>query len=602
MSSFTFDLDGGAIRVDVSAHVDATEEAERARLRFRGSGPVTLRFPLAGDEHLVGLGERFMRLDQRGQRYQGKIYDIFAARPDDTYYYVPMMLSSRGYGVLIESYAYAEWDLGAGDPAAWSVTVPAADVHLVRGAPKRMLEILTGITGRPPLAPPWAFGVWKTTLSGTDAVLRHADRLRAEKIPVTACWVYDHYDEETNSGCGIAGTYPSGDYPDLSALTDGLHDRGYRALGYVQPAIYAESRPFVEAASRGWLVKRSDGEPYRIGYFNPFTNPGRIDEQGEAAYVDLTDPEASAWYAGLLAATLDQGWDGWMQDMGEHLPDDAVLADGTTGSQTRNRYPYLYHRLARDVWSRREAITVFARSGALGTAALVNAMWPGDQRCEWSADRGLRSVLPAGPSVGLTGVAAWGPDISGIIDGADGAAGGLDEELWLRWCQYGALNPIMRDHLGFKYAASNPVDLWHSDRTRDTFRRYAELHLRLVPYFYRLAEEASRTGVPIVRAMLLEHPGHAEAWTVDDQYLLGDALLVAPVHEKGARSRRVWFPPGEWEDWWDGARFQGPSWAEVPAPLDQIPLFQRAGTTVPVAREPDARLDRIPQDVEERRR
>ena len=568
------------LRVTAGTLTAGADDGEHLCLRMEGLHP-RLELSGVGRERLVGLGERYVRLNQRGRRWDGAVVDLLAGDPEDTYFYVPLLLSSAGYAVVVDSHARCTWDLRGDD--GWSVTVPdgSVDVHLLRGTPKRIVERFTAIYGRAPIPPAWALGVWKTTLGGTRRVLAEAQRLLDADIPVTACWVYDHYDEATNSGTGIATPYPIGDYPSLPALTGGLHDLGLKALGYVQPCLYEGSAPYREAVARGFTVQRADGTPALIPYFNPkraYNQMTMLDDGG--AYVDLTNPEAARWFAGLLQQMLDQGWDGWMQDMGEHLADDMVLADGSDGVQTRNRYPLLYHRLAHGVWSARPDTAVFVRSGALGVTPYVPVVWPGDQTCTWDGERGLGSVLPTGPSVGLAGVGAFGPDIAGLVDGFDGGAGGRDEELWIRWCQYGALNPVMRDHLGFKSQAGTPVDLWSTPRTVRVFRDYARLHNGLLGYLRELAAACHQTGLPMVRGLLLEFPDHDEAWTIDDQYLLGDALLVAPVHTKGARSRRVWFPPGEWIGWWDERAATGPGWADVDAALERIPLFRRAGWAI----------------------
>jgi alpha-D-xyloside xylohydrolase len=567
------------------------QSAEQIHLRATGGGPVSLRFSLADGEDLVGLGECFGRLGQRGRRWRGRIVDLLHGDPQDTYFHFPLLFSSHGYAVLVDTQLVPTWDLGGTDPGAWRIELATqtVDLHVFRGDPKRCLQLATAVAGRPPLPPPWALGVWKTTLGGTERVLRHADRLAEKAVPVSACWVYDHYDEPNNAGCGSAGTYPTGPYPDLTAVTEGLHERGYRALGYVQPGVYFDSDPYHDAARRGYLVAGDSGEPLVVPYFNPKRHGGELGSFADGASpVDFTNPEATSWYQGLLRRTVEQGWDGWMQDMGEHLPPEAVMADGTNGEDCRNRYALLYHSAAAETFPD-PGFTAFARSGTLGTVPLVTAMWPGDQLCTWDASRGLASVLTAGPTAGLAGLSTWGPDISGLADGDDGTLG-RDEELWLRWCEYGALNPIMRDHLGFKVRAGTPVDLWSTPRTVATFRRYAELHLRLAPYLWRLARTAHETGIPAIRALLLEFPEHPEAWRIADQYLLGEDLLVAPVYRPGARARRVWFPPGEWVSWWRPKRHTGPAWRDVAAPLGEIPLFQRAGSSIPLSRVADAGL------------
>jgi alpha-glucosidase len=150
----------------------------------------------------------------------------------------------------------------------------------------------------------------------------------------------------------------------------------------------------------------------------------------------------------------------------------------------------------------------------------------------------------------------------------------------------------MREHLGFHDAT--PVDAWTSAATLDTWRRAAGWHLQLFPYLYALAEEASRTGLPILRGMMLEFPYDPECWILNDQYLLGPALLCAPVLERGARERRVYLPRGAWYDWWTGERHEGPGRVTVPAPLERWPVLQRAGTSVPLLRD-------VPLDLNDER-
>lgn len=587
----------------------ATEDegAESTRLLVTGKTPLRLSFSKGPREHLVGLGERFVRTDQAGRMIEGRTRDLFeGAGPEDTYFYVPILYSSAGYAVLLETDAQCAWDLGASDPAQWSVWVPATSVRLrlFRGAPKRMVELVTSVAGRAPLAEPWVYGVWKTALSGTSAVLREGQRLAAEAIPVTALWMYDYFDGETNAGCSLPGTYPIGEYPDLPALNRGIHDQGLRSLGYVQPMMVRQTPAFAEAEARGFLVRRPDGRPYHIPWwFDPVVTPGGFGPIAEAAVpLDFTNPDAAAWYSGLIRRHAEYGFDGWMEDFGEQIPDDARFADGTTGFETHNRYPTLYHEASHAGWRESGVKATFSRSGGLYSIRSQPVVWPGDQFTDWSPNRGLRSVIPAGISIGLVGGTAWGPDIFGLADHWDAGAGAGDEELWIRGCQLGALSPVMRDHGGFKFRSRTPVDLWASARTRDTFRAYADLHLRLNPYFWNLAQEAAATGAPVMRGLFLEYPEQEEAWTLSDQYLLGADMLVAPVHQPGAVTRRLWLPPGEWVDWWTGARSGGPGFITVDAPIDRIPIFQRAGSAIPMRRAADPRLSPVGPDGIELRR
>jgi alpha-glucosidase (family GH31 glycosyl hydrolase) len=281
---------------------------------------------------------------------------------------------------------------------------------------------------------------------------------------------------------------------------------------------------------------------------------------------------------------VDTGYDGWMHDFGELTPADAVFADGRSGSEQRNLYPTLYQRAAAEVCrATRPDVVFFVRSGYTGSNQWAPAAWPGDQHCDWSADRGLGSVIAAGLSVGMCGTNTWGPDIGGFFEPYARDDSARSKELWMRWCQLGALTPIMRDHLGTKREITpDTVDLWTDAETIGTWRRYAALHNALVPYLYAYAAIAHETGVPTLRHLVLRYPDDPEAALQEDEYLLGDELLVAPVLHEGARARRVYFPPGEWVSYWDERRYAGPGSYDVPAPLEQIPLFVRAGSVLPL--------------------
>jgi alpha-glucosidase (family GH31 glycosyl hydrolase) len=277
----------------------------------------------------------------------------------------------------------------------------------------------------------------------------------------------------------------------------------------------------------------------------------------------------------LRRLLVETDYDGWMQDFGELTPADAVFADGRSGWEIRNHYPTLYHQAAAAVVRRDKPDAVFfVRSGAPGSNQWAPAAWPGDQHCDWSSDRGLPGVIPAGLSVGICGVNTWGPDIGGMFDAGDDGASARSRELWIRWCQFGALTPIMRDHLGAKRM------------TIPTWRRYAQLHNALVPYLYAYARLAHEAGIPTMRHLVLHYPDDGEAVRQDHEYLLGEELLVAPVVEAGARRRRVYLPAGQWHSFWNDAVLAGPGYHEVPAPLEQLPLFVRGGAVLPLLGQP----------------
>jgi alpha-D-xyloside xylohydrolase len=291
--------------------------------------------------------------------------------------------------------------------------------------------------------------------------------------------------------------------------------------------------------------------------------------------LDFTNPQTVDWWQTMLThAVRDQRWDGWMEDFGEYVDDEDQLAAGN-GTRLSEVYPLLYHKITtRIAQEMNPNIVSFARSGFAGTQQFP-MLWGGDQSHDWARDTGLPSVVTAGITAGMSGYSTWGPDI--ICDGPD-------RELFLRWTEFGALTPVMRDHCWSRPLGS--VNLFHDPGTIALFRKYAMLHSALVPYFAAYAAEAHRTGMPILRHLALMYPEDLRSATAEYEYLLGDSLLVAPVIEPGSVTRKLYLPRGQWVNYWTGERYQGGADVTVPAPLEQIPILVRAGAILPF--KPDA--------------
>ncbi len=593
LQATTNDVIGRTATVGLEFLDDATVRVRVHLDRTVGVVEMGLAAAATPDEGFFGLGERFARGNHRGHEVLNWTEDAcFDPRPghDWTYWPVPFFLSSRGYGVYLDTTRRAVFRMASDRPDAWQASADGTTLDAVLLAGPDPLDVVrrfTALTGRPPLPAPWAFGVWKTTLGGADAVRTEARRLRDEDLGVSALWVYDYLDLDNNSGWNSAMGYPEGEYGDLPGLVADLHEADVKVLGYVNQYFIVGRPRTDEGIAKGYFLKCPDGKPYLVP--GPDPNPEVGIRYGSIALYDPTHPEGRSWWQEMLRRLLTKtGFDGWMHDFGEYVPRDAVFADGRTGDEIRNLYPTLYHQTGAEAC--REAkpdFAFFVRSGYTGSNRWAPAAWPGDQHTDWSPDRGLPSIVPAALSVGMCGTNGWGPDIGGFFEAYDGSGAARSTELWIRWCQFGALTPIMRDHLGPKRMTTpEAVDLWSNNRTIDTWRRFSRLHNALVPYLYAYATVAHETGIPTMRHLALHHPDEPEALGQDHQYLLGSEILVAPVVTDGATTRRVWFPPGPWFGFWDDARHDGPGYVDVAAPIEQIPLFVRGGAVLPLLGTP----------------
>jgi alpha-glucosidase (family GH31 glycosyl hydrolase) len=540
-------------------------------------------FASPADERLVGLGERFDGVNQRGRQVELWAEDRrVAGYGPSTYAPIPLLLSNRGHGFLLERFERSHFDLGEtqADRWTWQQDAPAASILVTYGPSLKELVTRNALlTGLPPLPPPWLFGVWKTSVGGQDAVVAEMRRLRDLKVPVSAVFAFDAVDSEANIGwpfVTFAGRQ-AGPYPDPTGFTATLHGLGFKVLNYFTADFHIDRPNYQEPATHGFLVKRQDGRVYVHPAF-------------QEGWLDYSDPDAVLWWGALWRrALVDLGYDGGMLDLGELIPADALLADGTTGSQSHNRYPLLYAQAA---WKSASAarpdgdFALVFRSGAIGAQRYQGAQWNGDAVMRWQGPDGLQSMVPAAVSFGLSGFPYWHTEVAGYVQ-AD-LTHADERELWLRWLQLASWTTLLRDHLGDH--PRSPIDVWLDDGTLAAFRAAARVHASLLPYLYSLAFEASQTGLPIMRYLPLEAPDDPRAWQEEQTYFLGPHFLVAPVTEPGVSSRTVYLPVGEWVDYWRGTVYAGGREVTVPAPLDGSgpPVFARAGAVIPLAPEHDS--------------
>ena len=526
------------------------------------------RFDTWVEEGPVGLGPL-----SRWLRFTGRV--PIPKGPYPSYATLPLWLSSVGYSAWFENFELLRWQIRTTlrTVEGWTNKLT---LHIVVGNnPLQVLERQSLVLKRAALPPDWIFGPWNDSVRGQAHAEALASHLRQERIPSSVLWIEDWMGswEDSRRFWMRPLSHKVDDllYPDFPSLSEGLHRTGFRLLGYFCPEITNGSVLYNAALEQGLLVKDQNGDPVTINVLD-------IDH-GE---VDFTHPEAEAWiHQHWFQPAYNQGFDGWMADFGEYLPTNAVLHDGSHGWQRHNQWPLLWQKVNRTFWDQKRPngdYTFFVRSAALGSHHVAPILWGGDSDTDFDPADGLPTVVPQAISAQLAGFSYWATDIAGYM--TFGLTRPSTKKLYIRWLQLASLLPVMRTHHG----TARPRNWdWDKDlETRLIYTRYARLHTSLFPFWYHLSRLAATRGHPLIRALFLEFPHDPVAWMVDQEFLVGDRLLVAPVIKPQSNRHRVYVPPGRWRYWWSQRIDVGPGWIHLDVPLDQLPLWIRVGYPLPI--------------------
>ncbi len=606
------DRDGHALLSDNPGDVDGLGRPSVPPLGFTaapgGIRSVRASFRLRPGERIYGLGEKFTRLDKAGQELVTWTVDALGSTSERSHKNVPFLWSSHGFGLFADTGARVTWDLGVTSVQSWTfeAEAPALEMYVFHGPrPEKILAAYTALTGRAPAVPVWSFGLWLSS-GGTyrdqasieallESVERH--RLPADVIHIDPWWMrwrkYCDFEWDRRA------------FPDPEGLIRRIHGLGLRLCLWEHPYVSVESGLFDYGKSKGYFALKPDGEVYVIDYgLSLAPRPdGRVRLAGKtetwnapAAIIDLTDPDATAWFKDLHRPLLRAGVDVFKTDFGEDIPEDARFHDGRTGAEIHNLYPLLYNAAVFEVTAEEKGRgLVWSRSGTGGSQRFP-VCWSGDPASEWDS---LAATIRGGLSAGMSGLALWSHDIGGY-------RGSPDPELYVRWAQFGLFSSHSRMH------GDSPREPWlFGDEALAIVRKFVGLRYRLFPYIRSAALEASETGLPVLRALPLAFPDDPNVAAWDHEYMFGRALLVAPVirrtEELGPGSGRptgprmpVYLPPGDWFDFWTGRIHQGPAVIDASARLGVMPMFVRAGAVIPMMRGarriPEGRID--PLEVE----
>jgi alpha-D-xyloside xylohydrolase len=524
------------------------------------------RLALDVGERVYGLGERFGPFIRNGQSIEIVNRDA-GTTTEQAYKNVPFYLTDRGYGVFVNEPGTVSFEVGSElvDRVQFSVEGQSIEYLVVYGpSPKEVLEKYTALTGRPALPPAWSFGLWLSTSFTTDYDQQTAESLVAgmaeRNIPLSV-FHFDCFWMREYQWIDLA--WDERRFPEPAAMLARLHERGVHVCVWINPYVAQASPLFGEGAAAGYLLRRPNGDVWQTDEWQP-----------GMGIVDFTNPAAAAWFRDKLARLLDMGVDCFKTDFGERIPSDVAWFDGSDPDRMHNHYSYLYEKTVFDLLRERrgegEAV-IFARSATAGCQRFP-VHWSGDPPSTFPS---MAGTLRGGLSLGLSGFGFWSHDIGGF-------EGSPSPTLYHRWAAFGLLSSHSRLHGSGSYRVPWAID----DKAVDVVAYFSRLKCRLMPYLYGAAVEASRRGIPMLRAMLLEFPDDPIAAYLDRQYMLGGSLLVAPVLNPDGRGSH-YVPPGRWTHLITGATLDGPGWADDRYDFLSLPLFVRPGSVVPMGARDD---------------
>lgn len=507
-------------------------------------------FELAPEEKLFGTGESFTRLNKRGQKVVAFLRDGMGAQSQRMYKPIPFFLSSQGYGVFVHTSTPVTFDFGYTFDQFNTIYTgdETLDLFFFFGTPKQILSEYTALTGRSPVPPLWSFGLWmsRITYDSEQQVREVAAKLRQHRIPsdvihLDTGWFETDWRNDYR--------FSTSRFTDPARMIADLKAQGFYISLWQLPYFSSKNPLYAEIVEKGLHVRSENG---RL----PF----------EDAVLDFSNPEAVAWYQEKLAALLRMGVGAIKVDFGEDAPVNGIYASGRTGWYEHNLYPLRYNQAAAEITTRiTGAHLIWARSAWAGSQRYP-LHWGGDAENTNSA---MAATLRGGLSLGLSGFTYWSHDVGGFV-----AQPSVD--LYRRWLAFGVLSSHVRCH------GAPPREPWaYGDAFMDDFRRTVELRYRLMPYLYAQAVRSSAEGHPMLRTLFFEFPNDPTSWLIEDQYMLGEALLVAPLFADNARARQVYLPPGTWIDYQSGQVYEGARWHRIEAGAVPIIVLVRDHTVLP---------------------
>src|SRR5712692_4030947 len=538
---------------------------------------------LRDDEHVYALGEKNGPLDKRGWKLGGYSLTMwnsdtfgYDSSTDPIYVSVPFYIVVRkgiAFGIFFDNTFRTNFDIGHQTQGVLSFGADGGslDYYFIYGPePKKVIERYTALTGRMPLPPLWSLGYNQCRYSyyPEKKVRFIADNFRVRGIPADVIWLDIHYQDAYKPF-----TWDRKRFPDPAAMIADLRKEGFRVVTIVDPHPKKEVgyKPYDTGLAGDHFVKNPDGTIYEAPVW-----PSRAEKDpGPSVFPDFSKPSARAWWGSLYADLLNAGVAGIWNDMNEPAVFDTPTGTMPLDVRHDNEGSLTSHREIHNVYGMlmtrstyegmlklrpNERPFILSRASYAG-GQRYSALWPGDNTSDWAH---LRGSIPLLLGMGLSGFPFVGSDIGGFNEAPTA-------ELFTRWLQAGVFYPFMRTHTMFGSPDQEP---WSYGTEHEALNRRAiELRYQLLPYIYSVMREASESGIPAMRPLMLEYPDDERTYGIDDQFLFGSDLLIAPVLREGAAARGVYLPAGDWYDYWSGEHFTGPKVLIVPVTLSSIPIF-----------------------------
>lgn len=475
------------------------------------------------------------------------------------------------YGLFFDNPYRSHFDLGKENVNYYFYSAVAGnlDYYIIGGSHLRdIVTNYTYLTGRVPLPQKWVLGYqqsrWGYSVS-PEKVQEIATKLRENDLP---CDVI-HFDIDYMDGYRVF-TWNKEKFTDPQVFVSKLRDQGFRVMPIIDPGVKQDKKYkiYKEGIKKGYFVKNPDGTVY-VNKVWP----------GDAVFPDFGREEVQQWWADNCKYLVDTGTAGIWDDMNEpasfegEIPDNIVFSDGKCPSTHKKLHNVYGHNMAKATYNGLKKYShkrpyVITRAAYAGTQK-YSTVWTGDNQSLWPH---LQMMIPQLCNLGLSGFTFAGTDIGGF--GADATA-----EMLTRWIEAALFSPLYRNHASMGTRAQEP---WvFGEPTLSIYRKYLKLRYRFIPFLYDLCYKETKNGLGIMRPLVLNYDQDPAVRTMNDEYMVGDELLVAPVVQEGQNTRAVYLPAGEWIDFWNGVEYAGKRTILVEAPIDKLPLFVKKNTIIP---------------------